>query len=1108
MAGEQRVLELRQDGVLVAQHDHREERLAGLDRAMALRRSSSFTGTDVQPDSRSWPSVAGAGCEAVEVMAANLSPAPALLYRHARSGTVSAVRLRWFLDDDDDPGRHRRRHRAGQPRARSRRRPASDQVDRRAPRRPRARAATHRRTGDLVAERRRARSAAPSPPCTSTARCSIRARCRRRSPSPRSAASATAGGSPACSSTGRPRRSSGTPAARSCCRRAARSCSTRCGSTSRRRGCGSTSPTRVHVLTPGTYHLDTPVAVGTSGVAGARESVTFEAVDGSTFEAPRRRRARPRRGEPRHVLGPGKVHLEGTLELTDGVGHAHRSRRSTPPRARSTSPSPRARRRLDRRRPARRRRHRRADRSADRYPRCSMVELGGTWRAAVADDDLRRTWQDDGFDDDGWETVEVPGPLALDAAFADTDGPLLYRRRFEAHGPGRGPPRVADLRRPLLPGRRVARRRYLGDTEGYFVPHTFEVTDALRARGEHDLAVEVTCAPPARPDRQAQPHRRLPALGLPRPRLEPRRHLATGARRRDRARCASRGLRVLCREATAERAVLVLRATLDSDAARTVSVHTALGERRPRAEQPLAAGENHVEWTVTVDRPDALVAARARRPTLHDVHVDVVLDADRGRRARPTRATSAPGCGRSRLRNWIARVNGERLFLKGSNHGPDAHGARRGHARGAGRRRRAGAATPASTCCASTPTSPGPSSTTPPTRPGCSCGRTSRCSGATPGASASRPCARPRAAVDLLGHHPSIAIWCGHNEPMAIENDPRRGATRRRCGAWRCRRPSPQELPTWNKTVLDRSVKRALEKADGTRPVIAHSRRAPPPAAARRHRQPPLLRLVPRRRARLPRLPPRRCRAWPGSSPSSAPRPCPTDRRLLRARAVARPRLGAARRARTRCRGRCSTGTCRPPTTPPSTSGAPPPRRTRPTVVRRHIEALRRIKYRPDRRLRPVLLRRRAPGGHLVGARPRPGAEGRLRRAARGVPAGDRRRRPAAGARHAPGEALALDVHVVSDLRAQLDDAEVTAALHWTGGSRTWRWRGDIPADGCAARRHRADRRARRARARSRSSSTAGTATSRSTTATRRRSLTSTDLTGFCGFQTDLRTRE
>ena len=29
-----------------------------------------------------------------------------------------------------------------------------------------------------------------------------------------------------------------------------------------------------------------------------------------------------------------------------------------------------------------------------------------------------------------------------------------------------------------------------------------------------------------------------------------------------------------------------------------------------------------------------------------------------------------------------------------------------------------------------------------------------------------------REAVDLLGHHPSVALWCGHNEPMAIENDP------------------------------------------------------------------------------------------------------------------------------------------------------------------------------------------------------------------------------------------------------------------------------------------------------------------------------------------------
>ena len=40
---------------------------------------------------------------------------------------------------------------------------------------------------------------------------------------------------------------------------------------------------------------------------------------------------------------------------------------------------------------------------------------------------------------------------------------------------------------------------YLGDTEGYFFPHSFDVTAVLTARSEHLLAVEVGCARPARP---------------------------------------------------------------------------------------------------------------------------------------------------------------------------------------------------------------------------------------------------------------------------------------------------------------------------------------------------------------------------------------------------------------------------------------------------------------------------------------------------------------------------------------------------------------------------------------------------------------------------------
>ena len=85
------------------------------------------------------------------------------------------------------------------------------------------------------------------------------------------------------------------------------------------------------------------------------------------------------------------------------------------------------------------------------------------------------------------------------------------------------------------------------------------------------------------------------------------------------------------------------------------------------------------------------------------------------------------------------------------------------------------------------------------------------------------------AAVDLLGHHPSIALWCGHNEPMAIENDPATWGDPQAVRRLAVKVAAAQELPTWNKTVLDRSVKRALEKADGTRPVIAHSGVLPHP---------------------------------------------------------------------------------------------------------------------------------------------------------------------------------------------------------------------------------------------------------------------------------------
>ena len=80
-------------------------------------------------------------------------------------------------------------------------------------------------------------------------------------------------------------------------------------------------------------------------------------------------------------------------------------------------------------------------------------------------------------------------------------------------------------------------------------------------------------------------------------------------------------------------------------------------------------------------------------------------------------------------------------------------------------------------------------------------------------------------AVDLLGHHPSIVVWCGHNEPVAMDVAAVHEADRAVTPAY----VAAQELPTWNRTILDRSVRRAFERADGSRPVVAHSGVVPHP---------------------------------------------------------------------------------------------------------------------------------------------------------------------------------------------------------------------------------------------------------------------------------------
>ena len=155
---------------------------------------------------------------------------------------------------------------------------------------------------------------------------------------------------------------------------------------------------------------------------------------------------------------------------------------------------------------------------------------------------------------------------------------------------------------------------YLGDTEGYFVPHTFEVTDALRARGEHHLAIEVTCARPhdltakrnltgvfqhwdcLDPDwnpggiwRPVRVDGDRPGAHRPPAGAVPRGHSGAG------------GAGAAAPPSTAMRP------------GRCRCTRTARRARATSPTSPSPPGDNDLEWTMTIDRPEPVVAPRARR---------------------------------------------------------------------------------------------------------------------------------------------------------------------------------------------------------------------------------------------------------------------------------------------------------------------------------------------------------------------------------------------------------------------------------------------------------------------------------------------------------------
>ena len=304
-------------------------------------------------------------------------------------------------------------------------------------------------------------------------------------------------------------------------------------------------------------------------------------------------------------------------------------------------------------------------------PNVPTVDLTGPWNARPGDGDLAKEFADPAFVEQGWTTVELPHHWRTVEEFAAEDGPFLYRRTFTAPPPATGRRSFLEYDGVFYYGDAWFDGDYLGATEGYFVPHAFEVTDALARTSDHVVALEVACPP--QHDRTAK--RTItglfghwdaadPAFNPGGP-WRPMRIAETG-----RVRIAN--LRVLCTEAMEERGRLTCSITLDADEGPLDAVlraHVVDEDGRTLLDAfravTLATGENQQSWTLTVEEAPRWWPRSLGAQPLCTLALSVSV-ADDTSDERMVRTAFRD----VRVDDWKFSINGERLFLKGANLAP------------------------------------------------------------------------------------------------------------------------------------------------------------------------------------------------------------------------------------------------------------------------------------------------------------------------------------------------------------------------------------------------------------------------------------------------------
>lgn len=665
----------------------------------------------------------------------------------------------------------------------------------------------------------------------------------------------------------------------------------------------------------------------------------------------------------------------------------------------------------------------------------------GDWRVAPASDDNRRSAPGHDFDASAWHEAPVPGHWQRVPALANHDDPVLYRLEFS----------TADISldaRSWLVFDSVGYGAdvwfdgaYLGTTQGYFAPHEFEVTSHLADRDDHVLAVEVFCS------RSSPTSARRNLLGIydnaefmgqttnPGGIWQPVRLVTSGSAHLQK-------LRVLCTEATEENASIRFSAQLTSVDPQPIDIVTSVlppdggAPVTVRTQHHLASGDTSVEWRVGIDNPQLWWPRSLGDQPLYRAQVAVVTE-DGGTSDLLERTI---GLRTVELRGYQLTVNQRRMFVKGANVWPASpfpaeapqHRSRddidhavdlnldllRVHTHVAN-----------------------PDLYEAADRAGVLLWQDLPLDGPVARGLRSEAVGQAEAMVDLLAHHPSIVLWCAHNDPTGTSRHADRASTT----VGRARRVGLQQVPSWNKSVLDRWVERAIRGLDPTRHVIPHSGTWPSPPrldGTDSHLWFGWGQGFGRDLARLAKSMPRMVRWVSAFGTQSVPMNadfCEAGRWPSLNWSNLAGEFGLDRAAMNRY--------VNPQAYETFDGWAQATRNYQATVLRRQIETLRRLKYRPTGGFCFMALADGRPSisfaiidheGHQKAA-----YAAVQQACAPVIIVADRLPRFLDDV----GEILDLDVHVVNDRLQPAGEHRTVATLRWPDGEQSWHWQGAVNGD-------------------------------------------------------------